>query len=685
MFITARERIVLTILLDNEQGLLARELAKAASVSVRTIQRDLRSLDRLLSSYDLTLLRAPLLTLKGTEAAKRHLRLDIAEQRHQDFTSEERISLLIAQLLDSKEPIKLYTLARELNVTSATVGADLKKAEEWLHSFGIELIRKRGYGIEVHGTETAIRRAMSSILSEHLTEETFYQAVYSGEMEKEVANRLLHFVDFQTIRLVQLTLAKLKQDKFPQITDQSYIALVVHVTLAIERIKKGEQIQMDQDQLHVLELEEILPVAQSVAHALEAQFAITIPREEVGYLIMHLRGARTLNPFGEKAGNAELTFRLRNLISGMEQQLEVRFNEPSFFQGLLAHLTPALYRVNQEMKIYNPLLERIQLEYPSLFAATKKQANIAFAPIVLPDEEIGFLTLHFGAVLTRQSSPASLSALVVCSSGIGSAKMLSSRIKQEFAEVTSITIASLFELDQYDPETFDLFISTVNFDKSKGAIHVSPVLTQAEVTLIRSFIESQSKNHKSMTAPTLIREHDERVAFHEITAMSRFIQALLESVIEIKSTNLQEGVLEVCGLLEASGAITHAEHVYHALLAREKLGGLAIPGAELALYHTRTSDVMRPIFTVVSLTNKTTVASMASGEEEISRVLVMLAPVDLSEDKLEFMSFLSILLIESEEQTNLFKSGSIETIQQVLDQRCREFLAAYISKGVEAE
>ncbi len=296
-----------------------------------------------------------------------------------------------------------------------------------------------------------------------------------------------------------------------------------------------------------------------------------------------------------------------------------------------------------------------------------------------------FLTLHFGAVLTRQSSPASLSALVVCSSGIGSAKMLSSRIKQEFAEVTSITIASLFELDQYDPETFDLFISTVNFDKSKGAIHVSPVLTQAEVTLIRSFIESQSKNHMSMTAPTLLREQHERVAFHEITAMSRFIQALLESVIEIKSTNLQEGVLEVCGLLEASGAITHAEHVYHALLAREKLGGLAIPGAELALYHTRTSDVMRPIFTVVSLTNKTTVASMASGEEEISRVLVMLAPVDLSEDKLEFMSFLSILLIESEEQTNLFKSGSIEAVQQVLDQRCREYLAAYISKGVEAE
>ncbi len=152
---------------------------------------------------------------------------------------------------------------------------------------------------------------------------------------------------------------------------------------------------MDQDQLHVLELEEILPIAQSVAHALEAQFAITIPREEVGYLIMHLRGARTLNPFGEKAGNAELTFRLRNLISGMEQQLEVRFNEPSFFQGLLAHLTPALYRVNQEMKIYNPLLERIQLEYPSLFAATKKQANKAFAPIVLPDEEIGFFDIAF--------------------------------------------------------------------------------------------------------------------------------------------------------------------------------------------------------------------------------------------------------------------------------------------------
>lgn len=682
MFITARERLLLTALLDNEQGLSAKALAKVASVSLRTIQRDLRSLDRVVSHFDLTLQRVPMLSLEGTEAAKRHLRMDIVEKKKRDFTSDERVSLLIAQLLDSKEPVKLFTLASELNVTSATVSTDLTKAEEWLRSYGIELIRKRGYGIELNGSETSIRRAMSSILTEHFTEETFYRAVYSDEMEKEVANRLLHFVDLQTIRLVQLTLGKLKQEKFAQITDQSYIALVVHVTLAIERIKQGERIQMDKDQLQALELEGVISAAQSVARALEDAFNITIPREEVGYLIMHLRGARTLNPFGENAGNTELTYRLKKLISGMEQELNVSLNEASFFQGLLAHLTPALYRVNQKMKIHNPLLDRIQSEYPDLFVATKKEANQAFAPIVLPDEEIGFLTLHFGAILTRQNQRSSLSALVVCSSGIGSAKMLSSRIQQEFAEITSITIASLFELDHYDPKSFDLFISTVNFDKSKGAIHVSPVLTKEEVALIRSYIGRQSTQHLSMTAPATSRTEQGSVSFRDIAAMSLFIEELLESVFEITSEQLQGGVQKACGIFEASGAIFHAERVYQALLAREKLGGLAIPGAELALYHTRTSDVVKPIFSIVSLTEKTSVASMASGQEDISRVLIMLAPVELSESKLEYMSFLSILLIESEEQTSLFKAGSVKDIQRFLELKSRDFLTAYITKGV---
>ncbi|PAE14520.1 hypothetical protein CHH91_19010, partial [Virgibacillus sp. 7505] len=54
----------------------------------------------------------------------------------------------------------------------------------------------------------------------------------------------------------------------------------------------------------------------------------------------------------------------------MEQDLSVSLAEPSLFQGLLAHLKPALYRVRQGMKIHNPLLEKVKADYAALFAVT---------------------------------------------------------------------------------------------------------------------------------------------------------------------------------------------------------------------------------------------------------------------------------------------------------------------------
>ncbi|WP_078392118.1 BglG family transcription antiterminator [Shouchella patagoniensis] len=686
MHVTARERVLLMALLDHDSGLTLKELAQAASVSIRTIQRDLPTLERTVTAFQLSLKKGHLLSLEGRTEAKETLRGELSGKKHTDLTSEERVSLLLAILLDAKEPVKLFTLAKQLNVASATVASDLTKAAEWLELFGIGLIRKRGYGVEVKGSETNIRRAMSSILAENLTEEAFYHAVQLEEEKNEVADRLLHFVDLETIRMVQMTVAQMKQAHFEHMSDHSYMALVVHVTLAIERIRQGEQIRMDADQLKVLEQEPSLPIAKKLAEALEQKFSVSIPNEEVGYLVMHLRGATAIEPFelSLKEDQIDLTVRVKKLISGMEEELNLTLSEPSLFQGLLAHFTPALYRVKHNMKIHNPLLWRIRADYGELFAATKRQASKAFSPLILPDEEIGFLTLHFGAVTTRKKQVGPLSALVVCSSGIGSAKMLSSRIKQEFPEIISITNASLFELENYNPMDFDLFISTVKVEKEREALHVSPVLTKDEVAVIRARIERSVREQLPMTTtPSFLNISKGKPTFADIARMAGYTEQLLQSVGEIEVDELEKGLYDMCIWLESKEAVVNASRVYGALRAREQLGGLAIPGTGFALFHTRTDDVKVPVFYVLTLKQNVTVSSMASGEEAVNRVLLMLAPSSLDEHKLSLMSFISILLIGSEDQTRIFQRGTIAEIVSLLEQKCREFLLTYINEGVD--
>ncbi|MFB4210518.1 BglG family transcription antiterminator [Shouchella sp. JSM 1781072] len=686
VFLTARERLLLRVLIDHEFGIDMKQLADAASVSLRTVQRDLKQLEKTLANQHLQLQRKPHLKIVGNEEQKQQLLERLSEGVQNDFTAQERISLLIASLLDAKEPIKLYTLAKDLNVAVATVSSDLYKASEWLERFGIELIRKRGFGIEAVGNETSIRRAMSAVLSEHLTEETFYQAVFSKDLQQEVANRLLHFVDLQTIRSVQLTLSKLQAESLERLTDQSYVALVVHITLAVERIRQGEKIQMDAGQLEVLEREkEVVPLAQKLARALERTFSVHIPKEEIGYLIMHLRGTRTSQPFEETLvkGNPELSYRVKAFIREMEVALQMTFSDPSFFQGLMAHLRPTIYRVEQQMKIHNPLLEQIKADYNELFETTKEKANKVFAPIVLPDEEIGFLTLHFGAAMTRKKNRHSLRALVVCSSGIGSARMLSSRIRDEFPEVTSITLASMLELDQYDPHSFDLFLSTVRLNEQKRqAIHVSPVLTDNEVTMIQTYLNSHNEQRPMLNLPPK-KDGSTVTSMKEIINMSLYIEQVLDSIFHCDVSSVEDGLEMIIGQLEEKGKVKKKERVLSSLQEREALGGLAIPGSGLALYHTRTADIIAPVFGILTLTTPVTVQSMAGENEEITRMILMLAPIQLTEQQLAYMSYLSILLIESEEQTRLFKEESIAEIKSLLEEKSKTFLIRFINEGVD--
>lgn len=123
--------------------------------------------------------------------------------------------------------------------------------------------------------------------------------------------------------------------------------------------------------------------------------------------------------------------------------------------------------------------------------------------------------------------------------------------------------------------------------------------------------------------------------------------------------------------------------MYDALLARERLGGIGIPGTGLALFHTRLNEIKRPVFVFLDLKTEAQVASMADGNERIKRAILMLAPEALAEQELAFMSFVSILLIGSDDETALFYQGREREITQFLEQKCREFMISYINEGVD--
>ena len=122
--------------------------------------------------------------------------------------------------------------------------------------------------------------------------------------------------------------------------------------------------------------------------------------------------------------------------------------------------------------------------------------------LIFPESEIAFIVLHFGGSIKNQGNRF-LNILVVCSSGIGTSRLLSTRLEQAFNEIERITQASVSDLNVLDLTAYDGIISTVNLDIDVPFLVVNPLLPEHEVAYVSSFLSTKSnETHTSEDTDT---------------------------------------------------------------------------------------------------------------------------------------------------------------------------------------
>ncbi|HZG13381.1 MAG TPA: PRD domain-containing protein, partial [Candidatus Bathyarchaeia archaeon] len=424
-------------------------------------------------------------------------------------------------------------------------------------------------------------------------------------------------------------------------------------------------------------------VAEKILQRLETLLQLEIPKDEIGYITMHLRGAKMRNAYGEThlSANVELMTKIKQLITVMEEKLHVDFaHDQSLLQGLLTHMEPALFRIIREMRIRNPLVEQIKKDYQVIFGALTEAVQEVFPEFNIPEAEIGYLVMHFGAAMERQYwQNERYRALIVCSSGIGSSKILASRIKKEIPEITALRNISLFEISNVPNQEYDLIISTIPLpNRQEDYILVSPLLGKEDIQKIKAFLKGIQRKFSPQRRVAKTEATDE-AAILQLKALHKYVTqaiGLVEQfrcrVIADTTAGLEATLQEICRDVKQSGAITDSTTVVKQLLDREKLGGLGIPGTSLALFHCRSDHIHEPIFAVYQLPDSIRIRSMENEWIEIRTILLLLGPQKISKEGLELLSEISSLFIE-EEAIRLFGSGEEAGMKAYLAQKLRDY------------
>lgn len=684
--ITARQKQILILLLGRKSGMTAAEIAAEIGVSVRTIHRELDEIAKSLAYFGLVLHRKSGTGVSiwsdsgGSDEGERlkEARRLLLVDNPSDYSGEERKIWLICRLLEEREPCKLFTLAHGLKVTVATISSDLDEVEPWARRFGLELVRRRGYGVEIVGDETDKRDALCQLAADHLD----YSDLIGGSLESQgssAISRLLTVVGTQNLMTVENTLWEMNWDWTEHLSENAYTQLLIHLSVSVSRIKEGLMVTCSGKPASSggdeREEGETVRFARSLGEKLELRF----PPDEIEYMIRLFIRAKEASPELVQA-DLELVETVYRLTENVVKRTGIPFQEDRLLRsGLIEHMGSAFKRLREGSRIRNPLLGAIRKDYEELFGIVREAMDESNIGLDVPDEEIGFLVMHFGASIERLNQLGrNVRAILVCSSGLSSSKLLATRLAKEMPQIEVLGNVSWYEAKRLPEEDYDLIISTIDLPlPSDRYVKLSPLLTDEDSDRLLGFVQNttlKSRKPAPEVEPLKTRAFEKLQSLtatltETVSLLDQFVvnaldntgYTLRETVIAALEEMNRAAVPELSPGAAEEKVAADVQAVTDRLLEREKMASQVIPGTSLALFHTRTRFVNYRSLALFRLKEPV----LLDGDTKVGAILFMLAPRELPRESLEVLSEISAMLLKPE-LVELLETGERAEIRNFL-------------------
>lgn len=216
--------------------------------------------------------------------------------------------------------------------------------------------------------------------------------------------------------------------------------------------------------------------------------------DKIDYLLKIFKGAKIAKDF-----NLKKEEKINKITSEVLTELCTMLNievdsDAEFIRQMQLHLEIAIYRVENNLVINNPLLEEIKYKMSFIYGITeeilsKKKDVIG---VEFPEAEIAYMAMYFGTIFEKYAKGNfSATVLVVCNGGLATSSLLESRMNLMIPEIKIQSICRLKDVDDYIDEKIDFIVSTVPLQiEDYKVIQVNPLLESGDSQKIKSEIYS---------------------------------------------------------------------------------------------------------------------------------------------------------------------------------------------------
>ncbi|MFT8812196.1 BglG family transcription antiterminator [Oenococcus sp.] len=371
-----------------------------------------------------------------------------------NFSKEQRIKTIIWSLINN-DKISLTTIETTFNVSRNTADNDFKHVNLLMAQCGLKLITSHE-GHKIIGPEIKKR---NWVYEHFLNEDPILFSLLTSSVNPS-----------PDINIFLKEFEKMTGNFF---TDDAFVYLSAYLSWYLNRIK---------DSTNRLANTHTIPsnlLALEWAQKFLFKHCI-VNLGEAGYLIDLVHSSQFVKANSEYGGIQEILPIAKKIIFRFNRATGVELKLDSLQVNLATHLLAAYYRIKFGISYKNSNLNTIKNKYSELFSFTKFAVKPfeQFVKKTIPDDEIALIALYFGgelkAIEDQNLNQDQVSVMIVCSSGIGTSRILKQQLTEKFPGISFSEPFNTFTYENSSLKGIKLIISTIDIPR-KGQTNMVKV------------------------------------------------------------------------------------------------------------------------------------------------------------------------------------------------------------------
>lgn len=473
---------IIQLLLASDNYISSYEIANSTGISRRRVRDEMKIVKDILATLHLNLLSKPSqgYYIEGKSSQDLTELQSIINKNERDDDSlipslpDERSNYILGRLINSREFIKLETLADELLVSRATIANDLVSIKNEFKKYGLKFNQKPNYGIYIGGSEIGKRKCLV---------DNIFRNLNVSDMYFDFLDTYFNSPDYEIIQILR--------EYAISISDISLIDFLISFSISAARISCGYLIGHQTEGFEDYQNRTEYFVAKKLALYAKEHFDVEFDEYEIQNITIQLICKRATKGL-TFIYNQDIIDLQNEILDKIKKQTLITFDDEHFNKVFPLYLNYTLIRQKYGEKIRTPLYEDIQYDYPLSYylAQIVSQVIKKHTKIPLSRSEITNFTILFNNTINNKKYSQKKVLLINCMSE-SIKTFINHFIEKELYDQLVITKSiHYYEIEEENLDQYDLILSTAPIHRQLPipVISVNYIMSQDDIIRIKSYL-----------------------------------------------------------------------------------------------------------------------------------------------------------------------------------------------------